>query len=1204
MEERIENAYNDPARLVKLKRRQLNESPLDSKSRKSYMEKFLETASPEHKAVYETSDIPPPLRLTLDNTSESGTEIHEISTVSPVRNSSQGKEFGSSPAGQGIILRPSMEELNEEVINREIVKVYEPKANFTEEIPPPLHKLAIEKEITVVGEGRKECSTDGNHSDDMTSEVENYVDALATMESEMDADNESRPKNDIGFINIGNYPTDSDANEEKLEVQAFSSDSQSVGISSPSDEGNSSFKKGRSSFSYSDTIDNLAEDTLSDSELAAKMFPSNKIGVSEIVEATPIQLPACLGSSSDRVLPPKDTFFDATRLPDLGEASSSSCLEDLNSSHILFDQASGMADSLLDLEHHEMPSDVKTNSDLSDGGGGKCVADSSEKQEVTLVALSAESHAVDELDSGETNVSSDSLPQLSNILQVPSEKRSCDDEVHNSDFVGEICAENSVNQMAGLLNSKEDLLPSSISAEVERSSGTILSAEALDVVNPVNLSLDINDATLEAGLDSECGTSMVDNSETCGFIEQQSSDILHDNPQLEADSSDIGASYSKQKQNVDEVFDAAKEVEIRDMWSATAVEGDAIPCDRPCQGADNLDLKDHVGLDDLATDNVHAESIPVSTHACGSVEVGDTTFQSSDLICSASGNLINSEESLSGDGDLCQEGMESNEVISQGQRCLIELETLEETNQGGCAPTGIDCTSCKSVSYNNSNLEDDIHYSSLAEPTKNNLNSIDLATAPASSEFSDQESESKYLSHLIESRAEMVSSPTCYRSENGSSLEQSLDIHTSQHDAGSPHLVEDSSNSLNLLSSHIQSLDHMDQENYLQTSFEHSKEGFSSQPSLEFSQQSVEQYKPESYPSGLMDSAFGLLPEATKTSGEVMPPLPPLPPMQWRVGRVQHVSSASQRELVEHGQMSLPMIPQYGTDENAQFGEQPRNLFLPLMDREESSGHASDQLATDTQPSPFYMHLTTLDSSDNSQYNYTCLDGSHSNPFLTLPTISNESHDYGSIAMEGDSIGSSDTLTATDTSSGQIPVSLPEKTTHPSNELVLDTSIEGGAFQHTKHDSEGECGHPNDMHVPPSTKREEQIPNNVADDLPSKVEDQFTTKLEEQPQHGLAASGETAQIPDAIVQHGLAAPEGETAQITNTTLQHDLSTSEGEANMFALLPIAEDGNSNGNPTVKLPRPRNPLIDAVAAHDKSKVIYGLAFQFFSVCLFFL
>ncbi|XVE76640.1 hypothetical protein DITRI_Ditri12bG0189700 [Diplodiscus trichospermus] len=1140
LEERIENAYNDTARFVKLKRRQLNGSPLDSKSGKSYMEKFLDPPSMEHKAVYKSSDTLPPLRLTLDNSSESGLEILEISTVSPVKNSSQGKEaLFSSPTEQEIPLKLSMEELNGEVTDREIVKLPEPTANFTDGIPPPLHKVTIEKEITVDGEGRKECSIYGNQSDDLTSEVDNYMDALTTMETEMDTDNEDRPKNDIGFINIGKYQTGFDANEEKLEVQTHLSDPQSIGISSASDDGNSLFKNGRSSLSYSDTIDNLAKDMPSDGEVAAEVFPSNKNCFTEIVDVPSIQVPACSEmqcSSSDKVLSLKDTFYGESRLPDFGEASYSSCLEDLNSTHVLLDQASSIAVSLVESDSDEVTSDGKTDSDLSDSDGGKCLADSSEKQEVTLISLS-ERHTADELDSGDTNVSSDALPHLSNILQVAPERKSGNDhldKVLNTLFVGESCAENSLT---------EEQLPRSTLVEVERSSGITLSPECLDVMQPVNL---------DAGLNSECITPMVDTSQSSGFNEKKFSDILHDDPQLEADLT-----------------------EGEETWEFTcsvkAMEGDAIRCDLPSHHADNLDLNDHVGLDDLATENVHAESIAVSTAAYGSADFDDdvdnTTFNSSNLICSQSRNLINFDESLSGDGGLCQEVLESNEVISQG--CLIE--TREETNEVEGAPTDIGSTSCKSVSCNNSNLEDDSHYSSLAEPTKNSLNFVD---SPTSSESGDQESESKYLSHLMESRADLVSSPVRCQSEIETSLEQSLDIHSNQHDLGSMHLIEDSSNSLNLLSNQMQSQDHIDQQNC-----EHSNQGSLSQPSLDFSQKSGRQDKQEIYPSGPTNPSFGLLPdpEAAKARMEEMPPLPPLPPMQWRMGRVQHVSPASQIESVEHGKGSFPMMPQYGIDEKAQFVlsaleqgiEHPGNPFLPLVDGKERSSHASDQLATDfMEPGPFYMHPATMGRNTHIQYNDICLDRTHSNPFLTLPKISNESLEYGSIAMEGDRVESS--------------YSLP----------MTAAGLEGGAFEHPKRNSEGECGNPPDVYVTPSTMREEQSPSKVAEDLPTKLEEQFPSKVEEQPQLGLAA-GETAQTSNAVFRHGLAAADGETAQVTNIPLQHKLSTSEGEAawpsNTFApILPVAEDRNSSGNPTVKFPRPRNPLIDGVAALDKSKL----------------
>ncbi|KAB2098526.1 hypothetical protein ES319_A01G245000v1 [Gossypium barbadense] len=1209
LQERIENVYNDPVCLVKLKRRQLNEFPLDPKSGKSYMEKFLETPSPEHKAVYETSGVPQPLRLTSKHSSESGLEIHEISKESPVKNSSIGKEISSS-SPTVLVQKSSVEKLNEEVIDREIVEVSEPTGNFTDKIPLPLHKETVEKEIIVDGEGRKECGTDGDHSDDMISEVDNYTDALTTMDSEMDTDNEYRSKNDIAFINVGKCQTGSDANEEKLEVQAHSSDSQSFGISSESDDGNSSFKKGRSSFSNSDSMDNLAEDMVSDGEEAAKLSPSIKNHVPEIVEESPIQLPACSEmhhSSSDKVLPPKDT--GECRLPDHGEVSDSSSLEDFNSTFVLLDQANYMAASFLEKKLDEVPSNiVTTNSDLSDSDDGEYFADSSEvicagsseKQEVSLTALSAdESLPQEELDSGGTNISSDALPHLSNILQLASEKRRGNDpsdEVVKTDFIRESCEENSVNQITDSrypITSPTEQLPCSTLGEIERDAGITLPPEGSDVMEPVSLAYEVNDATLEAALNLEYMIPMPNTSETFGFNEQKLSDILPDDP----NSMVVGASFHEKEHNFNESFDASEGEETREFpCSVDSVEGDANLSVLPSHVADNLDIKDHVSLDDLATGNALAESVVVSTAACGSADFDDavdnTTFQTSNLIGSASGNLMYLEESPSGDGDLCQEELESNEVISQG--CLTGLETREETNPVEGAPADIVSTSCKSVSHNCSNLEDDSQHLSPVQPTKNRLTSIDLTATPTSLELSNQESESKNLSKLMEKRADMVSSPSHCLSEKETSFEQSLDFPTNQHDMGSLDIVEDGSNISHLLS------------NQIQNSFTHSDQGFSSKPSLEFSQQSDWQSKQERYPSGSIHPAFGLLPEATKVSMEEMPPLPPLPPMQWRLGRIQHVSPASQRELVEQGQGSFPVMPQCRTDGKLQFGlsalekanEQPRNPFLPIVDGEERSGHVSNQLAVDCMqlPGPFSKHPPAMGSDTNSQFSDTWLDRTHSNPYFTLPVISNKSIECDSIALEDDRVEStySSLMPATDTTSRHITiVSSHEKITHPPDQFVPDIGLEGGAYQHPEQNSRREERNLPNISVPLPVKREEHIPSKVVEDLLMEVEQQFPTKVEEQPQHGLAVSeGESSQISNAIVKQGLASPEVDIAQTSNTTVQHELSISEGAAVRpsitLALSPVVEDENSNGNPTVKLPRPRNPLIDAVAAHDKSKL----------------
>ncbi|KAE8658646.1 SCAR, putative isoform 2 [Hibiscus syriacus] len=919
LEKHIENAYNDPALLVKLKRRQLNESALDSKSGRTYMEIFRETSPEQNKADFEISGTLP-LSLTVDNSPESVPETLDISTVSPVKVSSQGKEtLSSSPTVHENVLKPSLDELNDEAIDREIMKVPERTVAFRDGIRHSLHKVTTEEEIILDGEGIEECNRYGDHSNSMTSEADNFIDAISTMESEMDTDNEYRPKDGIDFDVIGKFQTD----------------------------------------------------TPSDGEVATEVFPLNRNCVTEIVEARPIKLPTCL----------------------------------------------------------EMPCPSSDQTVMVE----KYLDDSSEKQ-ATLITLSAESYPVDELNCGDTNASSNALPRLLNVLEVAPEKGK----------------------------------------------------------QPIHLVSEVSDATVEVDVNLECITPVVDTSQICDFNEQQFSDILHDDPKVEADVTGIDASYSEQKQNVDEIFYAAEGEETRKFTcSGNVLEEDAIPCNLPYDCTDDLNPKDHVDLDDLATENVCAGSIAVSTATCDSAnfcdDVDKTIYHSSNLICSLSGKLMNLEEPLAGDGDIFHEGLESKEVVPQ--ECLTQLEMQEETNQVVGTPADIDSTKYKPVSYRNLNLEDEVHYSLQAETIKDCLNFVGLTTVPASSEFSDKESESKYSSHLMESRGDTVPSPTYYQSEKENSLEKCL-----------------------------------------QTSFEHSKEGTSSQPSLDFSEQSGRQDKQESYPSDVIHPALCLHPEATKDIMEEMPPLPPLPPMQWRIGRVQHVFTGPQRELVEHGQGSLPIIPQYGTGERAQFGlpaseqgsEQPRNPFLPLVDSQERSGNAPDQLAADfMQPSPLSMNPATMASNSNSHY--------------SLP------------------------MQPSDVACTHIPLFLHGETANCPDQFVVDTSLEGGAFQERKQHFDPEHRNPPDVSVPLPTKTEQ---------TPAKEE-----------------------TPNAIVQLGLEAPEGEASPI-NTTLEHNLSISEGEAawpsNKLALVQVAEEGKSNVNPPVKLPRPRNPLIDAVSAQDKSKL----------------
>ncbi|KAL7003065.1 hypothetical protein U1Q18_004223 [Sarracenia purpurea var. burkii] len=114
-------------------------------------------------------------------------------------------------------------------------------------------------------------SANGYQFGDIASEVENYVDALTTMDSEMETETECRTKDNVGFLNIETQVS----YEEQQGHQAHFSDDQSMGNSTATDDGNSSFRKRIFSFPYYDSPSNLAKNTPSDGDLPAKVFLSS-----------------------------------------------------------------------------------------------------------------------------------------------------------------------------------------------------------------------------------------------------------------------------------------------------------------------------------------------------------------------------------------------------------------------------------------------------------------------------------------------------------------------------------------------------------------------------------------------------------------------------------------------------------------------------------------------------------------------------------------------------------------------------------------------------------------------------------------------------------------------------------------------------------------------------------------------------------------
>ncbi|KAK3227427.1 hypothetical protein Dsin_007289 [Dipteronia sinensis] len=1202
LEERVEKGQSDPARLVKLKKRQLNASPFDTRSGKSYMEKFLDS-SPESNVVRDISVNLLPLKLMSDNSSESGLEIYDINTVSPVKKSSQAKEsICSSPNAQEEVLKPSMEELYGEVFDRQIVEIPQPIADgeTDEVLPPVVHKVTLEKEIAVDGEGKTEASIDGDQSDDMTSEVDSYMDALATMESEMETDNEYRLKTDTGFSNV-KHVTDSDRNEEPLEFEANYSDSQSVGNFSTADEGNPSFKKEKSSVSYSDTHNNLAENTPSDGEGGAKVSPSLGTFVAEIKDTPSDQLPANMeiqGAKSHDLLLPTDKCIDEDNTPDHRESSFNSSSMDSNPTLLPSDpEISSLQNKLNGTPSESMKSGYElSNADETEThlvNSSAVVSDMPlQVRDDIHFEVCAESQPIDDMEGGDPNVSSDGLLHVSNNLELAPEKKisaHSEYKVLQTDLAGENSAENVVDKRIGspksVTSTVEEQFHCSTTPNVEVDSGSTSLLDGSDVVKHTDSASEVDDTFPATEVYLENSTTMENSTEvhlenstsqTVSFEDQEISDISDSAQEVEPDSTEKAALSSEEEAKPEDISRIADSEKVdASTCKVDAVEGGAVSLELPSNVPDVSFVEDHVGLHDAAAENVIAtEIMAVSASSVAAPsddfppsisaddDINDIVCSSPDIICSPSSDPANMQESHSGIEDSNQEELDINEPVSP--ECARRSEA---DSQLDVASKDLDSASCKLVSYEDSNLEmvDGVHNSSLANTNQNSLPAGNVVIVPASSESSDLELVLKYHPHqsiLLEDREDATSSPTGNLPDPDSSLEK---WQADQRDVENLRAVESSSKSSNHLSEQVQSPNHSDQGRCFNDASVSCQEDLPSQPSpsvyvpqstgneINGTEQATDPRSTTALPN------FGLPNGGTQVNLEDMPPLPPLPPMQWRLGKFQHAPLFFQRGVIEHSQESFPSMLPFRDDEKVQISFQaPQrgilqsgNPFLPLAAFEVEESHASEQVAgNELQPTSSSLQLPAMVNGANSQPNSLAFEETqYLNPFLTLSALPIEKPEYSFIASEGEMVQSSSNPflpgpSVENIASRHDSDASQGKLIHPLNQSVSEAALEDNALQCTSQNSEGEHRNTSNTSILPPIK------------------------VDEQPQHGLPTSERESPRSSTsfALQHTSQNSEEENQNPSNTSVlpprkvdeqpQHDLPNSESESscpsNPFAL----------------------------------------------------
>nr|GMC97662.1 protein SCAR2-like isoform X1 [Ipomoea batatas] len=275
LEERNETGGKDSEHHVKLRRR-LNGFPFDSKTEKSYMEKLLETPSVGQKPVHEVFVDSLSLKLPSRVASETGLDIVENSAVNVNEEVAvsineevtwTNRNTSPSPSQSEDTVAPISpnDTLNEIATYDEYLEISNQslsvEAGYTLHA---FHNVSTDGEISV--DGDRQDTTSGYQSDDISSGIDDYMDAPTSMGSELDLESEMNPNKDL-HVKSSKF---SATNDERL--QSESSDSLSIRNSMLSDDENGSSKKEICSFFNSGSSSTSPEMAHLEGEVAAKDF--------------------------------------------------------------------------------------------------------------------------------------------------------------------------------------------------------------------------------------------------------------------------------------------------------------------------------------------------------------------------------------------------------------------------------------------------------------------------------------------------------------------------------------------------------------------------------------------------------------------------------------------------------------------------------------------------------------------------------------------------------------------------------------------------------------------------------------------------------------------------------------------------------------------------------------------------------------------
>ncbi|CAN8287284.1 unnamed protein product [Cochlearia groenlandica] len=1083
LEEHLETRLSDPARAVKLKTRKLDGYSLISKTGESYMGKFVQTSFDS-----ETNTPNHPALLTWNNDNARDV-VANISTLDAPK-----KSHGESRAEVSL---PNEQE-NVGFIEKDIETV-------PESTQSKFHRTSITKGSQTNLNGKLEFLQHRSYSEDLTSEAENYVDAPATMESETETDDEcSKPKNRSGAVEDVNNHTYSDVDEEKAEEPSQFSFFNSVGNTPVSENGQNSFGKRSTSFSYSDTASASVDDQ-SDGEKSSGRLPSTSSIKSELVSSTSHATSETNKASYD--LKGQESVSSSN-----GDSQTLFNLNDTCSSPMKVSQN----DESCSLTIQSSPPEVVQTSPklvglaVVKGSSGGSEVDpisssrsraSSETSSISLISEGSRYDTTVEkncmVDHSSSLLNGEASSQVFVDSQKGKELPVADDDVETNSTVA--CSKALVNSGSDAKSRDSssqtvELLPCSAETGMEVSpempakvcGHDTVDESCLDTLDDETEFVTVTNAV--AGVDSQNSVAEVDSQSSVAEISDKQSCAF-------GTTADVSVSDSHEDTTLENGMSVPAEVHSKQSSEHNSggekSVGDASPT---CSNRDEhiSDLPAEFHEDNAAANFVPNVELAVSDNQ-SETSSDDVTLSSTSLVGSLPWISKNVSQSSSDfgkihhdTGEICNETVvESNETLPAEN--IIESEkqmqdsTLEVASEGLDTPLyNNDLMSCESSSPMNSPDRSD-RDTEIKSPCKSIL-------------------EDNYVDPSPENNLDFLESVTS---------EELVKVQTPY----ASHAFAD--------------------EELKQSSVSTGLEFESQSAGIELNSPKQELNLGPTFPS------FGLIPETTSPSQEDMPPLPPLPPMQWRIGKAQHSFFPTfMGESAETSSSALSAAqPPFGSSSNIQIGSKPSELAVSVSSGSDILEQLPEKSMNDAaeKPSQSSTQLQTIGTDLSSQYDGFSFQSTQSVDLSAkLPAMPNQKL-IDDIGPEANNLSA-------------------DHASQNHEQLPGDTSAKYKYFEDDKDEHSSQS--PKDQYDCPETKTLTPVQSTYVEDKVHSVCD--------------ASNAEIAEPSNPSDQKMIPAPFGD-------AMWH--------VSAFAVSPTLDTDNQEKVPVVKLPRPRSPLVDAVAAHDR-------------------